>query len=588
MKNKNFAFFNKFSIKGTAATWILFSVFILVLIAIEIVSNWLMFHLVRMTSLMAPYAAFFSFWLSKLYIPLFLAFFTLLTKRKWWTLVLLCLFDIWAVSNIIYMQSNNSVLTWESIMLASNLNGFTSSIEMYLNDTMLLFPLMTLGYALLLLFLRPKPVGKKSIWIVASVFVLLYGIQSCCYTIVSRRELGIQSNLYAAPFLFHNSIRANTLGYNEHYCVHHSILSYLPFYFKNEEQHFSEEDDKKMHAAMDTTTINDSIAPKRNLLIVLVESLEDFALQATDVNGNKLLPNLSAFTEERNVFYANKITSQTSYGVSIDGQQIITTGLLPINYGVGSMSFGKNSYPNFAHLFDVAKLSNPAWWGTWNQDVVTYSYGFDEMLGGEHDIKDAETFAKIIPNLPKSADSTFCYLAITLDSHSPFDRIPKNPTLQFDPEMPEILQNYFTCLHYTDSCFGAWYNDWRLTPQADNTVLLVTGDHTVFFGVGSLQNFTAYAEKANLSVKSGKTFCPLIISSPDIAENTKIDEVCYQMDIYPSILHAIGTENYFWKGFGVNLLDSATRKNRPDVPVEDFFRLSDKLIRSNYFEAIIE
>jgi len=50
-------------------------------------------------------------------------------------------------------------------------------------------------------------------------------------------------------------------------------------------------------------------------------------------------------------------------------------------------------------------------------------------------------------------------------------------------------------------------------------------------------------------------------------------------------LHVIGAEDYYWKGFGVNLLDSVARQNRPISP-EEAFELSDKLIRANYFKEI--
>ena len=58
----------------------------------------------------------------------------------------------------------------------------------------------------------------------------------------------------------------------------------------------------------------------------------------------------------------------------------------------------------------------------------------------------------------------------------------------------------------------------------------------------------------------------------------------YQMDAYPTILHLIGCEDYYWKGFGVNLLDSVARNNRP-ISEQEAFILSDKLIRANWFES---
>ena len=59
------------------------------------------------------------------------------------------------------------------------------------------------------------------------------------------------------------------------------------------------------------------------------------------------------------------------------------------------------------------------------------------------------------------------------------------------------------------------------------------------------------------------------------------------MDAYPTILHLIGCENYYWKGLGVNLLDSVGRSNRP-ITEQDAYILSDKLIRANYFNLLTQ
>jgi phosphoglycerol transferase MdoB-like AlkP superfamily enzyme len=102
-----------------------------------------------------------------------------------------------------------------------------------------------------------------------------------------------------------------------------------------------------------------------------------------------------------------------------------------------------------------------------------------------------------------------------------------------------------------------------------------------------LLDFMDYATKQNLSIASGENYCPLIVYSPKIKGNVQIDELCYQMDVFPTILHLIGCEGYYWKGFGVNLLDSAARKNRP-ITEQEAYILSEKIIRANYFGTITQ
>ena len=100
-----------------------------------------------------------------------------------------------------------------------------------------------------------------------------------------------------------------------------------------------------------------------------------------------------------------------------------------------------------------------------------------------------------------------------------------------------------------------------------------------------LPDFMDYATQRNLSIASGENYCPLIIYSPQIKGNIQVDELCYQMDVFLTILHLIGCEDYYWKGFGVNLLDSVARNNRP-ITEQEAFVLSDKVIRANYFSSL--
>ena len=56
------------------------------------------------------------------------------------------------------------------------------------------------------------------------------------------------------------------------------------------------------------------------------------------------------------------------------------------------------------------------------------------------------------------------------------------------------------------------------------------------------------------------------------------------MDIFPTILNVIGCEDYYWNGFGINLLEKDTNNRK----IEDYpaLELSDKLHQANYFKSI--
>ena len=148
--------------------------------------------------------------------------------------------------------------------------------------------------------------------------------------------------------------------------------------------------------------------------------------------------------------------------------------------------------------------------------------------------------------------------------------------------MPQAMSDYLNCLHYTDSCIGVLLDSVLNSPLAENTTIVITGDHTIFRDEIGFSDMTRYAQDNNIDFKAGHTFTPLIIYSPNIEGNINITDTCYQMDIFPTILHLIGADDYYWQGFGVNLLDSVARNNR-QITENEAYRLSDLMIRSDYF-----
>ena len=158
--------------------------------------------------------------------------------------------------------------------------------------------------------------------------------------------------------------------------------------------------------------------------------------------------------------------------------------------------------------------------------------------------------------------------------------------LNLSNHTPDLLQKYMECVNYTDKCIEYFVSSQLNDSVRENTTIVITSDHTIF-KPAMLTDYVDYATHKNLSIASRENYCPLIIYSPQIEGNVQIDELCYQMDIFPTILHLIGCEDYYWKGFGVNLLDSVARRNRP-ITEKEAYELSDKLIRSNYFSSYVD
>ena len=569
--------------------WTLFAVFGLSIFVKCILFHFFCFNYVAVSSLWNAPHDFLSFYVAKLFPAVSIASFSLIFKRKWWIIVASFIIDLWLSANFIYYRANDLFLDTETIMIADNLNGFWSSIVAYLNWKTISFVVVSV---LLYVFLAFTKVENKRKWkefaVASAVSVLLFvGDNFAGYSIDPTKgkysafkvaKSVSMGDFYSTSFVCNQWIEAQT---PLHFFPSFIYKEICVLYYESDTYTLSESDMIKIEEVVDNAA-SDSDTVYQNLIFILGESFESWALQMKDDSGTEITPNLNRYKEGTNCLYANKIRTQIRRGTSGDGQMIVQTGLLPIESPVACMKYGENVYPNYAHKYDSAIIVNPAH-GVWNQSIVTYSYGYKKLV--EDLIKkgqnDEQAFQMALKSIP--SDEPFCMFVITISTHTPFS-CPRKTSLSFNKELPEMLVNYMNCMHYADSCIGVFLNELEKDSLLQNTTLVITGDHTIFRS-NLLAEMRPTIEKYGLPIPKDETFCPLIISSPTITKHTEIDTLCYQMDIYPTILHCLGIKDYYWNGFGVNLLDSTSLQNRK-ITEEEAFELSNLIIRSNYFKDL--
>jgi len=260
------------------------------------------------------------------------------------------------------------------------------------------------------------------------------------------------------------------------------------------------------------------------------------------------------------------------------------------------MSHGDNTYPNYAHFYPNSVILNP-YQGVWNQRVTTRSYGYQRLREPKFFLhgNDSMVFQWTREELC-TADTPTCVLAITINTHAPFKSV--KPELTLPDSYAPAEQSYLQCVHYFDRQLGHFLS-WTDTASIMlNSTFIITADHNHF------------------PVTETRGKCPLIIASPAITQKIEI-ETAYQMDIFPTLLHAIN-QNYFWHGLGIDLLNlpssahsqtlgtqeqkpsstinpstpnpshlnlSTTRHSPRPITPHEASVLSDKLIRTNYFST---
>ncbi|MBP3763631.1 MAG: sulfatase-like hydrolase/transferase [Bacteroidales bacterium] len=569
--------------------------------------QWFCYHNLLITSLWKAPAHFLVFWLSKIGIALFLASFSLLFKRKWWTVALVAVVSLWSLSNLIYYRANNLLLSVAAIFMADNLNGFQSSILAYWNWQSTVLVLIPIIYSLILIPLQAPSRRKPVLFAVLLLLVAIGDIgQRYLYNRFYDDAISKKLSKYDIfPYLYYGYVLKITnylnrlspeneekLGDTDKYVMYHSILANIPqicvyhaiYYSTNKSSdqmrlsnvQLPDEVTSLLSPSSDTTCAQ----PHNNVIVILVESLESWAIDATTDQGKPVAPYLAQLKMKG--VYAPHIKSQVREGVSGDGQLIVNTGLLPLRQGVACMLYGENTYPNIAGRFHTSATLIPTPPNMWNQLVATLSYGYRKTMSppvGE--VQDNGLFM-MSKQWIDTASQPFCCQLLTISTHSPFSRITYRP-LHFDSDLPSNLRDYLNCVHYADSCIGDFMEYLERKGMMDNTIVVITGDHTIFKS-NMLREYQKAAAKRNYGLQSGHNFVPLIILTPS-AEPTTLADTCGQMDIYPTLRCLIGEELYPWKGFGRNLLDATSQRPLPEA---EAYHWSDMMIRSDWFSSRTE
>ncbi len=570
--------------------YIVFGVFAFFIFVQCILFHYSCFGYIAFSSLWKSPSEFFAFYGSKLLPAVFIASFIFLSKRYWWSIIMSVLIALWMIANIIYFRANELFINTDAMAMVDNMDGFWSSIWLYVNWECVAIFVISIFYVL---FVSVMCRGGERNW-------RKYGISAGCAVLLYVVNLLVGSDYdmkhaprpgdwpkYKGLFVTPRYAAAGYYalwesGYIEassvlQYAVAESVFAIDKLIAGEPEIHFSDADYSLMDKLVNGENDEKSVAPKSNLIVIIVESLESWPIGLTDIYGTPVAPNLDRIIKGE-CLYCPNIKSQVLQGTSGDGQMIINTGLLPIQPGAACVKYGTNMYPGFAHLYACGGVLYPN--NAWNQTVVSESYGYKFSRKPKPSTGKDEVIFDMLESYIDTSSSPYCVQAITISMHGPFDRIDYN-ALSFEDGFSNDLAKYFNCLHYTDSCIGLFWNKLENDSLLRNTTVGITGDHTVF-KYSTLRDYQPYAEKYNMPIPKEESYCPLIIYSPEIKEHMEVNDLCFQMDIYPTIMHCIGATDYYWKGFGVNLTDSVVRNNRL-ITVDEAYSLSDKIIRSDFF-----
>lgn len=347
----------------------------------------------------------------------------------------------------------------------------------------------------------------------------------------------------------------------------------------------------------------------KNLLIIQVESLEDFVI-GRSIDGQEITPNLNKLL--KNSIYFPNIFEQVNEGTSSDSDLMVNTSMLPLRQGTAFFRYPNTSYNSMPNILEKEGYSTIAihsdkgsFWNYaqgltgigFDKFVDYYSFKRDEKIG--LGLSDRSYFTQVLPMI-KNLKQPFYAFTVTLTSHGPFDLPEKYRKLKLNPELDKnVLGGYFQSVHYTDEQIGIFLNKLKEDGLLDNTVIAIEGDHTgphKYYDnkIESLSNPESWW------LDNGNHTVPLIIYNPSIKEPVKDDVYGGQIDIMPTLLNLMGVPRNIYENtaLGRNLLntkrsyavltDKTVKGDLTDNEkkiVESSLELSDKMIRANYFKG---
>jgi phosphoglycerol transferase MdoB-like AlkP superfamily enzyme len=229
----------------------------------------------------------------------------------------------------------------------------------------------------------------------------------------------------------------------------------------------------------------------RNLIVIQVESLQDFAVEYR-VGGQEVMPNLRRWTAD-SIRFTN-VSDQTSEGRTSDAEFAAMASLLPLDHGAVAFRYPANHYvalPRVLADHGYTTLSAvPFEPGFWNRRVMHPSYGFQQTLF-EPDftlteqigwgLNDRDFLQQMVPRL-EALHEPFCAWLITLSLHHPFDDFPAaHKELTLGPLEGTSFGNYLHTMRFFDRALGEFKSVLARRGLLERTLMVVFGDHDAGF-----------------------------------------------------------------------------------------------------------
>lgn len=287
------------------------------------------------------------------------------------------------------------------------------------------------------------------------------------------------------------------------------------------------------------------IAKGKNLLILQVEALQHFVINAKTPSGEEITPNLNKLIKESQYF--DNIYYQIGGGNTADAELLTNTSLYPSKEGCAYFLYPTNYYYSIGNILKAqgyntyaSHANNPTFW---NRSVMYNALGFQEFYSNKKfeldeyigwGLGDASFYKQTLEKM--NLEEPFYSFMLSLSSHFPF-KYPYFENYDFNVGKYEgtFIGYYLKSINYADKAIGKLIEELKKQGVYENTLLVIYGDHMAVPKDESegLMDFVnkEYSDFEWLKLQK----VPLIIHNPEFKGANVVNITGGQIDILPTI-----------------------------------------------------
>lgn len=308
---------------------------------------------------------------------------------------------------------------------------------------------------------------------------------------------------------------------------------------------------KVMNTSRPTNKKLQNIARGKNLIVIQVESLQDFPIGAS-YNGQVLTPNLNKLIGKDSLYFDNYYQS-IGRGNTSDAEFATQNSLYPVIEGESYRLYQDNTFYGLPWIMRENGYQTAVFHGYegsfWNREAAYPNQGFEDYISLEDmeltekigfGLSDTEMFAQAAEHIEKMEKPFYSFI-ITLSCHHPYIMPEEYQTIDLKEEDKDtVFGNYMQGVAYSDMAIGKFIESLKEKGLYEDTVIAIYGDHHGLNSKDDSNNecMTRYLGKEydyNEMLK-----IPFIVHIPGSGVKETISTVGGQVDFLPTVANLFG------------------------------------------------